>query len=229
MTSALERVLGQASEAADNATSQASTSLVPQTGNGNAVANASRPSLDSMMDSSGISVDGYLTLKYDGMKFGDKKGLFDEVVATINLQDIVPIFQVRATRDGSTQFIKSYDGVTTSDGTNFERATEALRAAGNAITGPYQTSEVPFTVAEPVQLYDKGKVADTIEAGTVIGTTPPLTGVKYLSGFLKKMRSEGHMNETVKVRIKHVPRENANKNQWGLTDFEFLGVVEDSE
>ena len=225
--SALDRVMSQADEAAANHTGSSNVPATQRTG-GTAVA-STRPSLDSMMDSSGISVDGYLTLKYDGMKFGDKKGLFDEVIASITIPDIVPIAQVRATANGSTQFIKSYDGETTSDGTNFARATEALRAAGNAITGPYQTSEVPFTVLEDVILFDKGKEADRIEKGTVIGTTPPLTGVKYLAAFLKKMRAEGHLNETVKVRIKHVPRENSNKNQWGLTDFEFLGVIEDSE
>lgn len=227
MSSALDRVMSQANEAADNYRPDNANVPATQSGNGNAVAN--RPSLDNLMDSSGISVDGYLTLKFEGMKFGDKKGMFDEAIVSINIPDIVPIVQVRATSNGQTTFIKSYDGVTTSDGTNFERATEALRNAGNTITGPYNTSEVPFTVLEDVILYEKGKEADKIEAGTTIGTTPPLTGVKYLAGFLKKMRENGRMSETVKVKLRHVPKTNPRGNEWGVTDFDFIEVIEDAE
>lgn len=219
--------MGQAETAAQNFSAPDSNLPATRNENATAVSTASRPSLDSMMDSSGISVDGYLTLKYEGFKFGDTDGLFDEAIVSININDIVPIAQVRATLNGNTQFLKSYDGVTTSDGTNFERATEALRAAGNTITGPYQTSEVPMTLLEDVVLYAKGKESGRIEAGTRIGTTPPLTGVKYLAAFLKKMREAGYMGETVKVKLKHIARTNTRNNQWGVSDFIFDSVVED--
>ncbi len=222
--SALSRVMDQAQQAAENF--QAPAVVTPQT-TAVATGGAPRPSLDSVMDSAGISVDGYLSLKYEGISYGDVKGLFDEAIVSINVSDIVAITQVRATLGGNTVFFKSYDGVTTHDGSNFSAAVEAKRAQGAQIAGPYQTAEVPMTLLEDIVLFDKGKESARIPSGTKMGTTPPLTGVKYLSAFLKKLREQGLMAETVKVKLVHIPRTNANNNNWGVTDFQLLGVIED--
>ena len=224
--SALSRVMGQAEQAARDftpsdanlpAVQQGGRALTPSSG-------GSRPSLDSMMDSSGISVDGYLVLKYEGFRYGELKGLFDNVVASIDMTQVVPIYQARGNKSGTTTFIKSYDGETTPDGQSFALALKHLKDNSDVVTGPYQTSEIPLTVLEDVQV---GK--DTIPAGTKIGTTPPITGVKFFSAFLKTLRERGLMTSTVKVNVKHLPQTNSKRNEWGVADFELLGVVEDEE
>lgn len=228
-TSALDRVMGQAEEAATNfvETPATGTNIAVRDTNATAVAAASRPSLNSLMDSSGIQVDQYLQLKFEGFSFTDPAGLSDEdILATINMADVVPIVQIRSTKNGSTEFFKSYDGETTSDGQNLANLTARLKnTPGTVVTGPYQTSEIPFTTTKDIVIPGKG--GGTLAAGTKIGTTPPLTGVKFFSAFLKELREKGLMNETVNVRLVHKPTTNTKGNKWGVIDFKFESVVEE--
>lgn len=213
-STALSRVLDQAAEAAANAPAPTQNALVPSNGN---LPAAARPSIDSLVDSAGITVDAYLTLKYEGFRLGDNKTLFSEFVAFLDLDEVVPISQVRATSGGQTTFLKSYDGNMTPQGQNFQQAIESLRARSDKLDGPYTTSEIPLTVAEDFKVG-----SETIKAGTVIGTTPPQTGVKFFAKFIRELREQGLEGQRVKVRIVHTPQTNRNNNEWGVVTFELI-------
>lgn len=215
---ALSRVLDQAAAAAAEAGTP-STALVPQYQPSTAL--ATRPSLDSMVDSAGITVDQFLTLKYEGFRLGDNKALFDRFVASLDMSQVVPILQVRGNKDGQTTFIKSYDGVMTPQGQNFQQATENLRSRSDKLDGPYQTSEIPLTVLEDFKVG-----TETVKAGTVIGTTPPITGVKFFASFIKELRAQGLQDSKVKVNVIHLPQSNVKKNEWGVVTFELIGEIE---
>lgn len=213
MTSALDRVMDQASEAASNFHAPAVATdrgqqLVPY----NAPV---RPSLENLADSAGIQVDEYLTVKDTGFRLGDAKSkLFTEALVSIDLNAVVPIISVRANRQGNTTFIKSYDGVTTSQGQSFEQATNQLRASHDKVDGPYQTAEIPATLLEDVA---------GLKAGTTIGITPAITGVKFFTKFFNELRQKGLDKSVVDVKIIHTPQTNKNGNEWGVVAFELVG------
>jgi len=212
--SALARVMDQAQQASSNFTPN-DTGNLPAVQQSSVPAN--RPSLTSLVDSAGISVDEYLTVKEGGFRLGDMKGYFNEFEAELDMTEVVSIFQVRANRGGQTTFIKSYDGVMTPQGQNFQQATAQLQSSHEKVDGPYQTAEIPVTLLNDVT---DGKV--TVEAGTTVGITPSITGVKFFTKFVKKLRSEGLEDATVKVKIIHTPQSNAKGNEWGVCAFELI-------
>lgn len=220
---ALDRVLAQAEDAAENFS--ANRDLVPAGGTAVQTYTApSRPSLAGMADSAGISVDEYLTVKDTGFRLGDQKGLFQKAKVRINMREIVPIFSVRATRTGVTTFIKSYDGVMTSQGQNFAQADAQLRATHDNPTPVYQTAEIPALLLEDVK--DNGAKPVTIEKGTRIGITPPMTGVKFFTKFYNELREQGLEEATVEVNIVHKPQTNKAGNEWGVVEFELIGKAD---
>ena len=228
--STLDRVMGQAEAAAENFREPSTNVALRETGS--EVANtggARRPSLESQIDAGGISVDQYLQLKFEGFATSEIQGIFDnDILATIDMSEVVPIVQVRETRNGKTNFLKSYDGEVTVDNQNLQQAVNRLKnTPDTTVTGPYETSEIPFTVLEDIVV--PGKSGGTIAAGTRIGTTPPITGTKAWAAFLKELRNHGLLNETVKVKLVHTPKTNTNGNKWGIVTFELIGVAEEAE
>lgn len=213
MSSALSRVMDQAADAA------ATAGQVPanvNTYSAPAVA-AARPSLDAMADSSGITVDAYLTIKDTGFRIGDAKSkLFTEMEGTIDLSQVAPIVSIRATSNGATSFVKSYDGVMTSTGQNFANAVQQAQATADKVDGPYQTVEVPLRLT---------KAAGGLDVGKVVGITPSITGAKFWTTFYKQLREAGLQRATVQVRVKHLYQNNTKGNEWGVPEFELLGEV----
>jgi len=209
--SALDSVIDQATTAADSATSNTGGALVAQPQQGTAVA-TSRPSLDDMADNSGMTVDAYLSVKEAGLRI-DKEAYFQEAEVTIDLTAVVPIFSVRANRGGSTTFIKSYDGRMTSQGENFQQATQRLQASHDKVDGPYQTAEIPVVLLKDVPGAKKGQT---------LGITPAITGVKFWTKFYKELREKGLSTSTVKAKITCVPQTNKNGNEWGVVGFELI-------
>lgn len=211
--SALERVMGQAESASENFQAPALTqNNLPATQSNNA---PMRPSLTSLADSSGIQVDEYLTVKDTGFRLGDAKSkLFNEAKVRIDMTEVLPIVSVRANRAGNTTFIKSYDGVMTSQGQSFEQATAQLRASHDKVDGPYQTVEIPAELIE---------AAGGVAAGSRIGITPAITGVKFFTKFYNELRKQGLEDATVDVKITHTPQSNRNGNEWGVVSFELIG------
>lgn len=215
MSSALSRVMDQAetaSQALVPAQAPAPQALTPYQP-------AARPSLEGMADSAGIQVDAFLTVKDTGFRLGDAKSpMFNEAKVRINMNDVVPIVSVRANRAGNTTFIKSYDGVTTSQGQNFEQAIAGLRGSHDKVDGPYQTAEIPAELLEGVGGAKKG---------STIGITPAITGVKFFTKFYNELRQLGLQNATVDAKIIHTPQSNKNGNEWGVAAFELIGEAKD--
>lgn len=213
--SALNAVMDQAA-AASAAFGDAPTinSLVPAGGTAVAPYEApKRPSLDDIADNSGMQVDAYLSVKDAGLRI-DKEPYFQKAKGTIDLSECVPIFSVRANRGGNTTFIKSYDGVMTSQGQNFNQAIAQLRATHDKVDGPYQTVEIPFTLGEKVPGAEKGKR---------LGITPAITGVKFWTKFYNELRQKGLQRSVVEVEIECVPQTNKNGNEWGVVGFNLIG------
>lgn len=217
--SALDRVMGQAEEAASNFSAPAvrDNQSLQQTSGGNALA---RPSLESLADSAGIQVDEYLTVKDTGFRLGDNKNaLFTKAKVRIDINEVVPIFSVRANRAGQTTFIKSYDGAMTAQGQNFALATEQLRAQNDKVDGPYQTVEIPAELLEKVSGF---------APGTRIGITPAITGVKFWTKFYNELRRAGLQTAVVDVEIVHTPQTNTKGNEWGVVSFNLIGQAPDA-
>lgn len=214
MSDALNAAMDQAAAAADASTA---TGTVPAAYQGGGAvsqpAPIARPSLDDMADNAGIRVDAYITFKFEGMKIGNGK-LFETFDAILDMSEVVPIVQVRANRSGSTTFIKSYDGVSASTGENFQQKIAQLQATNDKVDGPYNTVELPFELLTKV---------DGADVGQRVGITPPMTGTDEWNAFYKELRDQGKNKGRLKVRVKHIPRTNRNKNEWGIAGFELLG------
>lgn len=210
--SALAAVMDQAADASANfqAPVPAQQTAVQQ------YAPVQRPSLDAMADSAGIAVDLYLTAKDAGFKI-DKGDYFKDFKATIDITECAPILSVRATTGGNTTFIKSYDGVMTSQGESFAQATARLQATSTKVDGPYQTVEIPVTLLQDVPGAKRGQR---------LGITPAITGVKFWTQFYNELRSKGLQGAKVEVLIKHRYMTNKNGNEWGVAEFEFIKEVE---
>lgn len=210
MSSALDRVLENAETAASNLPAVSAPQAVAP------VASApTRPSLAAMADSAGIQVDEYLTVKDTGFRLGDAKAkLFTTAKVRINLNEVAPISAIRATRGGNTTFIKSYDGVTTSQGQSFALAESNARSVSDKVDGPYQSAEIPATLLDET---------GGSKAGTRIGITPSITGVKFFTKFYNELRQAGLENSIVDVTINHSLQTNKNGNEWGVVEFELIG------
>lgn len=215
--SALSRVTQQAEAAAEAFQAPAgSNQLVPVQQQSTALTTTgNRPTLDSIADSSGIQVDEYLTIKDTGFRIGDNKApLFNEAIVEIDMSEVQPILSVRYTRAGNTNYIKSYDGgITTATGQNFQNELARVQATSEKVDGPYPTMEIPMELLEDV---------GGAKAGTRIGATPPVTGVKFFTKFYNQLRQRGLQEAAVKVKVTHTPQSNRNGNEWGVASFELI-------
>lgn len=217
-TSVLDAAMDQASAAAD-ANPGGALADVSQ---GGAVAQTTggalaRPSLDDMADNAGIRVDAYINFKYEGMKIGKGK-FFDKFTAVLDLKEATPITQVRANRGGQTTFVKSYDGMTTSTGENFQQKIAQLSAVNDKVDGPYSTVELPFLLESKV---------DGADVGQRVGITPPMTGTDEWNALYKELREKGLNQSKVRVEVYHIPRENRNGNEWGICGYRFIEEATD--
>lgn len=220
--SALDRVMGQAENAAANFTPPAvaqGAALAPVTAPG-ALA---KPSMESFAEAGGISVDEYLRMDQAGFQIGtDMKKYFDEMIVELDMNEVVPIYSARGEVGGNTKFIKSYDGVTTPNGQNFQQALAHLEATTKC-SGIYQSAEIPVTLLEDIRTAD----GVTVPAETRIGITPSVTGFKEFQSFVRTLTKQGNQNAVVKVKVKHLMRTNRNNNKWGVAQFELIEKIRD--
>lgn len=215
--SVLEQAMNQADAAADAApTNQVVTQTPGAVAAAGGGAPISRPSLDDMADNAGISVDAFVTFKYEGMKIGNGK-LFETFEAILDMNEVAPISQVRATRSGATTFVKSYDGISTSTGENFQQKIASLQATHDKVDGPYSTVELPLELIGSVPGADEGQR---------LGITPPMTGTDEWNAFYRGLRDKGLTKSKLKVRVNHIPKTNRNKNEWGIAGFELVEALD---
>ena len=219
---ALDNVMAQAEAAAAEA--PAANHLIPApvpvpvAANNNAL---SRPSMDDFIDGGGMDVDEYLRVKPEGFRIGDKmQGLLEEAIVDIDLSEVTPIYSFRCELGGQTKFIKSYDGVTTSDAKNFQLEVERLTRQGEKPSGVYQTFEIPMELVDDIEDPKKGS-ALTFHAETRVGYTPSVTAAKAYKSFAKRLRNENPalLGQTVRVKITHEKRTKGSF-EWGIVNFE---------
>jgi hypothetical protein len=224
---ALDNVLADAQAAAANYTPPALVpgSTLPQTAaNTNSTALA-KPSMQGVLDGGGLTVDEYLQNKSEGFRISkDMKGLVEEMIVEIDLADVTVIYSSRHEQNGSTKFLKSYDGVTTAEGENFQAKVAHYDALGYKGSGIYQTVEIPAELKDDVK---DPKSSLIIHAGTMIGITPSLTGFKPFQKFIKNLNKTNPelVTSAVDVKVTHLKRTNANNNEWGVCEFELIGAA----
>lgn len=218
--SALDNVLAAAEAAAANFQPPALTTgnAVPAAANQNSNALA-KPSMADVLNGGGLSVDHFLQNKAEGFKINkDMKGLLDEIIVEIDLSDVTVIYSSRHESGGKTVFLKSYDGVRTDQGENFQAKIAHYDATGYKGSGIYQTVEIPCELVEDVK---DPKSSLVIPAGSTIGITPSLTGFKEFQKFMKKLAKTNPelVDDVVKVKVEHLKRTNSNNNEWGVCTF----------
>lgn len=219
---ALDDVMAQAETAA--AAVPAALVPVPQPlptpANNNALA---KPSMDDFLDSGGMDVDEYLRVKPEGFRIGDSmQGLLETMDVEIDLSEVVPIYSFRCEIGGQTKFIKSYDGVVTSDAKNFQLEVERLTRQGEKPSGVYQTFEIPFELVDDVTDPKRGSSL-VVHAETRVGYTPSVTAAKAYKSFAKRLRNRDPslLDKTLKVRLTHEKRTKGSF-EWGIVNFELL-------
>lgn len=228
---ALDDVLNQASQNSANFQAPAALtgapSQLPTPANDAQMGALAKPSMDTFMGSSGMSVDEYLTNKAEGFRIGkDFKGLLEEMTVSIDMMDVIPVFVSRHETGGQTKFLKSYDGQTTPNGQNYTYAYKAECAKNQNNSDPYKTVEIPVTLLEDVK---DPKSSLVIHEGTTVGITPSLTGFAHFEKFYKKLlkRDPALKDATIKVKVTHTKRTNSRNNEWGVCDFEYLETIAD--
>src|SRR5690606_1703291 len=217
MANVLDNVMRDAESVAANYTSQYLPAAVNE--------NTFPATAADMANAGGILVDDYILPKTEGLKISrDMKGLLDSIDVEIDMSEVCGITQARANHGGYTTFVKSYDGIRTDGGTNFQAEVENLRAAYEKVDGPYPTVEITCTLLEDVQ---DPKSTLLFDAGVDLGYTPSLTGFKEFRKFLKVLRRQDPalLSSYLKVRLHHEKKTNANNNEWGVIRFELLDAA----
>jgi hypothetical protein len=187
--------------------------------------NLAKPSMAAFAEQGGITVDLFLRMDQAGFQLGDEmKKYFEEMIVSLDMRKVIPIYSARGEAGGNTKFLKSYDGVTTPQGQNFQQAVAHLEATTKC-TGVYSTVEIPVTLLEDVKSTD-GAV---VKAGTTVGITPSLTGFGEFQRFYKELTEQGLESGRLKVKVKHLMRTNKNNNKWGVAQFELLEDLSPSE
>lgn len=222
--SALDRVMDQAADAASNFQAPTLTAGAQAPATQNAPGALAKPNLKAFAEQGGMQVDEYLRMDKSGFQLGDmKKKQFDEMIVSLDMRKVIPIYSARGEAGGNTKFLKSYDGVTTPQGQNFQQAVAHLEATTKC-TGIYNTAEIPTTLLADVE-------ADgiTVKAGTTVGITPSLTGFSEFQKFLAELTERGLDEAKLKVKVVHKQRENRNNNFWGVATYELLEDLTPSE
>ena len=229
MSNALENIMDQAKQAADNFVAQPPAVTSPTAVQSVQNTSGLPRTLADAANNSGIIVDEYLVVKEEGLKIGkEMKGLVEELTVVIDMSDVTPIAQLRVNVGGNTSFYKSYNGSTLSNNPGRTLQQEADRAA--AISGAkvdqYMSFEIPMELTEDVvDPKDKGRV---FEEGTEVGYTPSVTGVREFERFMKKLQRQDPalLEERLKVKVAHKKRTNSNNNEWGVVTFEFIEIAD---
>lgn len=221
---ALDNVLAAAEAAAANFTPAAvtTTNTLPAAANQNSSMGLAKPTMADVLNGGGMSVDQFLQNKAEGFRISkDMKGLLEEIVVEIDLSDVTVIYSSRHELAGKTVFLKSYDGVRTDQGENFEAKIRHYDATGYKGSGVYQTVEIPCELVEDVK---DPKSPLVVPAGTTIGITPSVTGFKEFQKFMKKLAKTNPemVEDVVKVKVEHLKRTNTNNNEWGVCTFALI-------
>lgn len=208
---ALDNIVAQAEQAAANFNAPAIAT--PQ---GGAVA-AYRPSLEDAFDQGGLMVDEWLQVKPEGFRVGKTMKLIEDLTVEIDFADVVPCRAARGENGGTTRYLRTYDGVTTAQGGNYQLELANLTKWSEKQVAEYATFEIPMSLVE--DLTDaKGTVL--FSEGTTVGFTPAVMAAKAFAKFGKRVRDQGLLRTgPLQVRITHKKQTNARGQEYGVLEF----------
>lgn len=217
MTDPIQAAIAAAAAAAAQAQTQVAT--VAQTSTAVAVAAPAQTLSMESMSAGGMSVDKWFKFTYDGLKIGDSKIVMAPVVATIDMTENSGFMLKYAIKGGNpAQYAYTTDMSTAAGGGTWEAAQARIRQLAPGAT-PYRCVDLPFTLVADVVDITNAVVA---KAGDTLGYTTSTTNWGNWAAFHKEVADAGLMGTTVKVKITNQPRENKNKNQWGVMAFELI-------
>jgi hypothetical protein len=225
---AVARATAAAATAQAAAGGAALPATIPAGGAANAVVPhtpGKRMSLDDVENGS-MSVDGYFKVKYEGLKVGDKPGLFETCIVEIVLPEVAVCKSVKY--GNPAIYEKTYDEVRTAKGGRWDEAMARAKAADPSYkSDPYISADIPMKVLAPITDI-KGVLL--CEAGKKLGYSLSTTNLAAFKDFKRAVEAAGiSLSATVVVEIGFAPRSNKNGNQWGTMTFKLIGEKDAEE
>ncbi len=217
----IEDQLKQAAQAAQSTNTASQGTAVAEAAQSAPAVVGKRIGRQDFQNNAAGNVGTYLKVSEHGLTFGkEAKKLVDKFSATIDLSKVKYCQQVRF--GNPAQYYKTLDGVTT-QGTG-KPWTVTLQQAKQIDSGrssdPYATAEIVMVTSAPVKSV---KNEDVVEAGTVVGYTPPYTGADAFNQLIKDVEAAGIDPDrgVVDVEVGYIDQ-HRNGNNWGIVTFKLL-------
>lgn len=166
----------------------------------------------------GMSVDGFIKLKHEGIFLRDDPTPFQELKVRIRGSEIAPHKAVRFGNPAT--YKKSYDGATEfRTGKSWAEVVAQCQSVDPRCTGDYDAFDLPFHLVNDVMsMITPGKVL--APAGTVVGYSTAITAGKDVKAFVKNVilhpsNGKDKLLEGV-IKIKRMAND---KGKWGILEF----------
>lgn len=224
--SALEDVLAAAKNAAPGTAVAAIAQTPALTQTGGAVTSFST-SEDAFLNAGGMTVDTYINVTPFGIRLNKEwGGQLDSFEATIDMNDVKFFWGVQKTIGKSVEYAKSYDGVSTIKGENFQNVIGDFQRLSDKKADPYPGADLPFNLANDYA--DPKDAKKVYNADQVAGWTTSITGFKPWQAFHKKIKAAGLGTSVLKLKVSHAPRKNNAGQEYGVLEFDLLEIVQDN-
>lgn len=222
MTSSINDAIASAAAEAARTSTQA---VAPTTQGGAQLPTAAGPArtLQDFMDSSSMNVDAYLGVNEFGMRFGKDKTFVQTLEVDLCLKDAKAGYTYRFNAPGAgVQYLTSWDGVTEA---KTKKNWAAACAEAKAVDGNSYASDL---VELPAELVEEFKRPDQmLPPGTVIGLSISYQNSKAFGAWIKKVAPIYGFDAKLRVRLTAVPKKNAHGNEYGVYNFEVLGLADE--
>lgn len=183
--------------------------------------------MDTLANAGGMDVETYVTVNAFGIRLSkDWTGFIDEFEGTIDLRDVAAFMGIQKTVGKNVDYFKTYDGVTTTRGENWQQVVNDCKANSQKDAATYPGADIPITLTQGYA--DPKDAKKVFEADTAVGLTTSITGFKPWKAFYKKLQQAGLSTSVIKVKISHSPRKNAAGQDYGVYEFELLEIVSDN-
>lgn len=171
----------------------------------------------SLEDSvAGLTVDGFIKLKYEGIYFKEDPTPFQEILVRIRGSEIAPH---RAVRFGNpATYKRSYDGqFEARTGRPWHEVVAQARAADPRCTGDYAAFDLPFHIVKDIKSM---MVPDKVlaPAGSVVGYSTAITAGKDTKAFVKAVVLPLGKDNLIEGVIK-LKKTSNDSGKWGLLEF----------
>lgn len=171
-----------------------------------------------------MNVDKWLKVKEHGLEI-DGKLITAKVPVVI---DMPTVGLSRSVKFGNpARYLKTYNGVTCTDGSSWAQAQEIARKAeaDPKKHRPYPTADITMITLEEVKAVDGSTV---VPAGTRLGYTTSTTGFAYFKTLYDEVKKLGLLEAEIVALIGSEARTNPG-HRWGVVTFEFVSRFEMDE